>query len=766
MIGLLLFLAQVEPSREGIEFFEKKIRPILVERCYDCHSAKAQKAKAGLLVDSREGLLRGGDSGPALVPGKPEESLLLKAIRYEGMEMPPKEKGRLPPEQLADFETWIVLGAPDPRKGDAAAPARSAIDFSKAREFWSFRPVRDPALPAVRDAAWPAGAVDRFVLSRLEARGLRPGPDADRRALLRRVTFDLVGLPPSPEEIDAFLRDDAPDAFAKVVDRLLASPRYGERWGRHWLDVARYADTSGCNSDFPVRQARLYRDWVLRAFNEDKPYADFLREQVAGDLLPAATEEERRAKVVATGYLAISRRFVDSIEKYHHLTLDDTVDTLGKSVLGLSLGCARCHDHKYDPVAAEDYFALYGIFASTRYPYPGCETYLRQKDLVPLVPREEAEAAMKPYLEKLAALDQAAKAAGKDAQAKAKKERDAWERDGRPEIESAYAVAEGTPQHARIQIKGDPRKLGAEVPRRFLQVLGGRPVADPAKGSGRLDLAGWLADLANPLAPRVLVNRIWQHHFGRGIVRTPNDFGARGLPPTHPELLDWLAARFLEGGGSIKALHRTILLSRTYRLAAADLPDHARADPSNELYGRFERRRLDAEAIRDAMLSASGAIDLEPSGAHPFPPQKQWGFSASRPFQAAYPTRKRSVYLVVGRIRNHPFLETFDGADPNLSTAERLPAASPLQALFLMNNAFVTEQSEKLAARVRSDRADLEGRVERAHALAFGRLPTSEERRRAEAFLGRAAAAAGAEGPAWASYARVLLSSNEFIFTD
>ena len=396
-----------EGKARGIEFFEKRIRPVLIERCYSCHSAMAKAVKAELLLDSRAGMIRGGISGPAVVPGHPEKSLLIQAVRYtsEDLGMPPKIKDRLTAQQVADFEAWVTMGAPDPRKMDAAAPAKPRIDFTKAREFWSFRPVKDPRLPEVRDEKWVKSPIDRFLLARLEEKGLRPARDADRRTLLRRVTYDLIGLPPTREEIGDFLNDESPDALAKVVNRLLGSPHYGERWGRHWLDVVRYADTGGDNSDYPIPQAYRYRNYVIRSFNEDKPYDRFVREQIAGDLLPSVSEEERLEKIVATGYLAIARRFVDSIEKYHHLTLEDTIDTLGKSLLGLSMTCSRCHDHKYDPILMDDYYALYGIFQSTRYPYPGCETTRYQKDFVPLIPAGEAEALLKPYRDRLAGLD-------------------------------------------------------------------------------------------------------------------------------------------------------------------------------------------------------------------------------------------------------------------------------------------------------------------------------------------------------------------------
>jgi Protein of unknown function (DUF1549)/Planctomycete cytochrome C len=371
-----------ELPADQVEFFEKKIRPVFVEHCYKCHSEKGEKGiKGGLSLESRQGIRKGGDTGPALDLGNPDKSLILQAIRYsdEDLQMPPKH--RLSPEIIANFEQWVRLGAPDPREDEAP---KSSIDFVAAREFWSFKPVQNPIVPEVKDNAWARNEVDRFLLAKLEANGMKPNSDADRRTLLRRATHDLTGLPPTPEEIRGFLADQSPDAFAKAIDRLLESRAYGEKWGRHWLDLVRYADTSGCNSDFPVPSAFRYRNWVIAAFNRDLPYDEFLREQIAGDLLPAATDEEKNDKVIATGYLAISRRFGSRANEFH-LTLEDIIDNFGKATLGLSLGCARCHDHKFDPVPTKDYYALYGIFNSTTYAFPGTEIYRHTKDFTPLV---------------------------------------------------------------------------------------------------------------------------------------------------------------------------------------------------------------------------------------------------------------------------------------------------------------------------------------------------------------------------------------------
>lgn len=789
--------AQEDAAPEGMEFFEKKIRPVLAERCYSCHSAQAGKVKGGLHIDTREGLLRGGHLGPAVVPGHPEKSVLLLAIKHADpdLKMPPKTK--LPPEIVRDFETWIARGAPDPRHADAGAAARKgAIDWEEGRRFWSFRPLADPPAPAVRDRSWPESPIDHFILAKLEKKGLRPAPDADKRTLLRRATFDLTGLPPTPEEMEVFLADDAPDAFAKVVERLLASPHYGERWGRHWLDVVRYADTAGDNSDFPIPQMYRYRNWVIRAFNEDKSYGHFIREQLAGDLLPWKTWDERNEKVVATGYLAQARRFGSRVDDYPwHLTIEDTIDNLGRTFLGLTINCARCHDHKFDPISQEDYYGLYGILAGTRYPWPGIELQQYQRDLVPLAPpevvetalraREERRKALEDELKRLEAekkaVDRALAEAAIPSDGEAARARERAEELGRSigavrrerdlvpktplPFETAYAVSEGPPVgSARVHLKGDPARLGAEVPRRFLTVFGAPRVPDGQKGSGRLHLAEWLADPSNALAARVVVNRIWNYHFGRGIVPTPSDFGKQGKPPTHPELLDWLARRFLEDGGSFKAMHRRILLSRTYRMSGDDVPANLAVDPANELFWRYPRRRLEAEAIRDAMLAVSGGLDRTPGGPHPFPPPTEWGFTEHKPFIAVYESPRRSVYLMTQRLQRHPFFGLFDGADPSASTAHRGISTTPLQALWFFNDPFVHEQAQLLAARLRSEAGDAEARLERAYLLCFGRPPDSEERQAARSYLEEAARTFGGEAAAWESFARVLLRSSEFIY--
>jgi hypothetical protein len=786
-----------EPTAEGREFFEKHIRPVLVKHCYACHSAGAKTLEAGLLLDSREGLLKGGDSGPVITPGKPDKSRLLLAIRHaeEDFKMPPKEK--LSDEIVKQFEKWIAMGAPDPRDGKEEVQHAGRINLDEAKKSWSFQPVVDHQPPPVKRTDWVRNDIDRFLLAALEQRELSPVADVDKHTLIRRATYDLTGLPPTPDEIDAFVADTSPDAFAHVVERLLGSPHYGEKWGRHWLDLARYADTSGCNSDFPVPSAYLYRNYVIRSFNADKPYDKFIREQIAGDHLPYSSPDERREQIIANGYLAQSRRFGSRNNEFH-LTIEDTIDNVGKVFLGLTVSCARCHDHKFDPVPNEDYYALYGIFASTKYAFPGTEIYRHTKDFVALGGDEET-AKLREWEAELAEADdklelllrelnrlRVREANGEKfapdertpihvrAEMQEFKQKVERMEDRPPEVEKAYAASEGKPHDAKLHRKGDPAALGDVVPRGFLQVLGGQRLPPESAGSGRLELANWIADPHNPLTARVMANRIWQYHFGRGLVETPNDFGTRGKPPTHPELLDYLAARFIESGWSVKALHRMIVLSRAYQMAVSDDARNSTIDPENKFWWRFERRRLTAEEIRDSILAVGGGLDREPGGAHPFPPEGDWRYTQHKPFITAYPSAKRSIYLMQQRIKRHPLLEIFDGPDPNAATAVRAPSTTAIQSLYFMNDPLVHEHADKLAVRVGLAFDTVAERIDYAHQLVFGRRATSDELREAEEYLSQSKARLAAAGAArdevargaLASYMRVLLSSNEFLFVE
>ena len=1220
-------------------FFENQIRPVLSSQCFECHSGTSERLRGGLRLDNRSDFLKGGIDGPIVVPGNPEASLLIKAIRHDhpDIKMPPPKSGRarLPDQVISDFTTWVQSGAPYP-EGSAtpSAPAASSLP-------WSLQPLRNPALPSVTNPSWPRQPLDSFILARLETDGLSPEPPADRLTLIRRATFDLTGLPPEPTEIDAFLSDTDPDAFAKVVDRLLASPHYGEHWGRHWLDVVRYADTAGDTADYPVPDAWRYRNYVIDALNADKPYHEFVREQIAGDLMARNGPPEKYAeRITATGFLAISRRFGFDSENYHHLTLQDTIDTLGQTFLGLTLGCARCHHHKFDPVSTKDYYGLYGIFASTRFAFPGSEQKNRYRAMVPLVPPAESDPALRGLLSEFAAtgsnpqgilrslddidgdfemqraasggsygvlvppwlydgsisvspeaqspfrslhpfgsvgvtlpaapasvwqslptanrhgllhanldfrargsadakghydfslgtsqgphaltarissttltlfpddhpitialprqgdwhalrltidLDQRAASgslerpgasipialhrlnpawngvigavaissrssstpppptvidniacqpqpippttaeptvpadlrspassleqelttlvgydgdlegqqpdqppaapwhpgpnsavmistasqspfhhihpagslgialpvspaynglglnlpqpwttekagtlhasfdfhpgkpgstgdsegtwrfhighgpaspaielgfhssaffvrSGNDYHKAAQLPPDQWHHvqltldltarkftgtlfsgtaatnfqgdfpanwDGtidyafidsgghltgtKPALDAdnftlrteplppptgtpvagpsapeaplaakrsriadlrkqiadakaasqarqqslesklasgpvplAYAVTDGTPQDARIQLRGEPDRPGDTVPRGFIAVLGQSQLPPQTAGSGRHELAHWITDHNHALTSRVIANRLWQYHFGRPLVRTPNDFGNRSEPPTHPDLLDHLASSLQQSGWSLKSLHRAILLSATWQQATAPAQDGRHAD----LYAGFPRRRLSAEELRDSILAVSGALDRSKGTAHPFPPATSWAFSQHNPFTAVYDHRQRSVYLMVQRIKRHPFLALFDGADPNASTPDRRPTTVPTQALYFLNDPFVHENSLAAADSLLKSASNDPDRIHMAYRRTLGRPPSPEETSDALAFLAACRASVAAPGdaqpdrPALAAFVRTLFGSNEFLHCD
>ena len=1256
----------VVADETGDALFENQIRPVLLEKCFSCHGGN--KVSGGLTIDSREGLMTGGDSGPSIVPGKPDESLLIMAIsRHDDVSaMPPEKKDALRPEQVAAFKRWILAGAEWPA---------SAEKF-KAIEHWAFQPVKNTAPPRVSGVEWSKNSVDAFIRARQETAGANAAPLADKKTLIRRATYDLTGLPPSPDEVAAFEQDASPDAYTKLIDRLLASPHYGERWGRHWLDVVRYADTAGETADYPVPLAWKYRNYVIDAFNADKPYDQFLREQIAGDILANQHASGNYAEqVTATGYLAISRRFGFDSENYHHLTIQDTIDTLGQSVMGLSLGCARCHDHKFDPVTMNDYYGMYGIFDSSRYAFPGSEQKQRFRAMVPLVPADKAipewrefdhrvasltslleqqkqpapsailrslhdmdgdfelqapaaggsngvlvppwvysgriavtnaaqspfrnlyargkvgasiaadggaykiaqalhphrdvsncdhlwvnldfrvtpgpsptqgvhefriggypsspavvvtissdsiavrrdgqlvkvanvtagqwqnvqlvidladrsysititsleangttssaaslaglplnpqwsgiinfaellshsddssrapgiefdnlgvqeqpltaastesalitaaavdvadlskqlqelvglggdfetqtketppaspwnpgpnsvvkiaERAQSPYQnifpggslgismpnrgeydgfgltlpvmwksddtellhtcfdfnctdvaaggdgswryyvghgpgnsaaielfmngsqffrrsgdardavcsltvgqwyqvqvtlnlktrtyegtistrsasdasmvvktpftgevstgwdgqidysfidsyghiggvrpalaadnyeistkphpafeansvdtaapelmarrEKAAAIHKQLATAREEAQ-KAGQELNSLLTDG--PFPMAYGMAEGTPHDVQIQKRGEPSQPGDLVARGFIASLGGTSLPADLPGSGRLQLAEWLTSPQHPLTARVMVNRLWQYHFGRGLVKTANDFGVRGLPPTHPELLDHLATKFVESGWSVKSMHRLIMLSRTYQLAAEQdtaALQHTEAQTSavdpTDLYVHFQRRRLSAEEIRDSILQVSGDLDSSRGEGHPFPSPVSWGFSQHGPFIAVYDHNLRSVYLMTQRLKRHPFLALFDGSDPNASTADRLGTTVPTQALFFLNDAFVHAKAEAWAAKLMADGRSESQQIDLAWHQAFNRASTTEEQITATEYLTAAREeltalnADAVDRRAMASWLRTLLGSNEFLHVD
>jgi hypothetical protein len=733
------------------DFFEKKIRPVLADNCQKCHGDKKQSGD--LRFDRRDAMLKGNDDGPVIVPGQPDKSRLLQAIRYQGEhKMPPS--GPLPSSVIEDFVIWIKHGAYWPTEATTAVPIRR-----DDRPHWAFQPVRKPSVPIVKHADWPANPVDHFMLVRLESRGLTPNAVADRRTLVRRLKMDLLGLPPTYEEIVAFEADASPDAYAKLADRYLASPQYGERWARHWLDVARYADTKGYvfeeERKFPY--AYTYRDYVVRALNNDLPFDQFILEQLAADRLVAAGQAPSDSQA-AMGFLTLGRRFLNNV----HDIIDDRIDVVSRGLLGLTVGCARCHDHKYDPIPQKDYYSLYGVFASS----------IEPKDL-PLV----AEPRTTPEYEAFQAKLKELQGAVADFREKHKKELAARNRLFRDQlvklqrkVDAHKANAAGAPPRAMILIdkpapvepvvflRGNPNNLGPRVPRQFLAVLGGSKRHPFKDGSGRLELARAIASPDNPLTARVIVNRLWLHHFGTGLVTTPSDFGVRSEPPSHPELLDWLAARFVEDGWSLKKLHKLIVLSRTYQLSSAANPRAADVDPDNRLLARANRRRLDFEAMRDALLAAGGNLDLKIGGK----PED----ILTQPFAT-----RRTLYGFIDRQNLPGLFRTFDFASPDASSPQRYQTTVPQQALFLLNSPFVALQARATARRAEvAEVRDPVAKVRGLYRLVYARDPNEEEVRAGIHFVettGQTAlASASVALTPWERYAQVLLLANEFVFVD
>ena len=909
------------PTPEQLRFFETRIRPVLAAHCYRCHSQKAKAPKGGLLLDSRDALRKGGDTGPAIAPGKPAASLLLRAIRYgdESLRMPPK--GKLPAAVVADFERWVGMGAPDPRV--SATPVKGGTDAAAARKHWAFQPIRRPPLPTVKRISWLLNPVDRFILARLEQRGLTPSPPADRRTLIRRAYFDLLGLPPTPREVETFLADRSPDAYEKVIDRLLASPHYGERWGRHWLDVARYADTKDgvlMYGDDRVRPyAYTYRDYVIRALNEDVPFDRFVHEQLVADQLDLKGEPWRLA---AMGFLTLGRMFDNNV----HDVLDDRIDVVSRGLFGLTVACARCHDHKYDPIPTADYYSLYGVFAASEAPLelpltapagPAAAEFekvvgpkrralrqfrdsqyailletarqrvgdylvrvattppdpletaifflsLQPGDLRPQIvvrwrrligqrarpddpvfgpwhdlmqlPEKEFAAQLsavrgrwqgipagigrgqlnplvrtalerakltgradiaRTYGQLLRGIYEASKKGqpgeGLEAQARrqlldlltgrdspayfprsrtreymSRQEKDAF--GGKvQELDRLAVKAANAPPRAMVLvdaeqiaephvfIRGNAARPGARVPRRFLKVVEGERRRPFTHGSGRLDLARAITAPDNPLTARVIVNRLWMHHFGEPLVESPSDFGLRTAPPSHPDLLDYLASTLQREGWSLKKMHRLLILSSTYRQASFDRPACRALDPDNRLLWRFNRRRLDLEAMRDSLLAISGRLD-----------RRMWG----RPTDPGDPRNsRRTVYALVDRQSVPGLYRAFDFASPDTSAERRPRTTVPQQALFGMNAPFVLEQAKALASRPEVVRETAPAkRVEALYRLVLSRKPEAAEVRLALDFLAadeehRHRSQHSRLDP-WQRLAQVLLLTNEAMFVD
>ena len=856
---------------EQLDFFEKKIRPVLADKCYKCHSEKTEKVKGGLVLDTREGIRRGGDSGAAVVPGDLKESILIEAIRYSNKDfaMPPeKEGGKLPDAVIKDFETWVSMGAADPR--DGAAKVVKKYDAEATEKWWAFQPPQKVSVPPPKDAAWAYGDVDRFLMTGLEAKNLRPVADAQPDALLRRIYFDLIGLPPSPKEVGDFFKDWQSAAasrqlqqavLAKWVDKLLAAPQFGERWGRHWLDVARYAESSGKDVNTAFPHAWRYRDYVIAAFNEDKPFDQFLREQIAGDLLPSKGEAQRATQLTATGFLALGPKGLNEQNpRQFCLDLaDEQVDVVSQAFMGMTVSCARCHDHKFDPISQREYYALAGIFLSTDTRY-GTATGIQNRHSSELVELPIASG-VKTDGKALSAAERKDKetrlAALKKEQADLIKERFEARRDGKPEpartgaaqlrplivvtqigqLETelkgfdesgqAKALAMGVQdlpqskgaafgrglgeflrrgpqarigrppefasvQDAKLYARGDADKPTDSVPRGFPGALSVNPTSIPAAESGRKQLADWLVSPTNPLTARVAVNRVWSWVFGRGIVESVDNFGTTGKTPDNQALLDFLAVKFAaptaQGGygWSMKRLARDLVLSHAYQLSSEYQPATFAADPENTLLWRASKRRLDAECIRDAMLAASGKLELEsPSGSliskngdGPIGGPRFRGISEDQLINSGGAVSYRSVYLPVARDLPPDALAVFDFSDPNQVTGDREKTNVPAQALYILNNEFVSRCAGNLADRVLAafpSNAGFDQRLNYCYWLTLGRNPTANEKSAAWNFLQKFPANwskgetaqpgmkdAADMRAAWLSLARALFATADF----
>ena len=911
-VPILLFvlgsMAASGQTAEQAEFFEKNVRPVLAAKCQMCHNAKAKTS--GLDMSTGAAFFAGGASGSLINVETPEQSLLLMALSYEGtLKMPPM--GKLKDDEIARIREWVKMGAPWPgvdRKAGAAAVSHSgtrkhgSVFSNEEWRFWAFQPVKKAAVPAVKNADWVRSPVDAFILQKLEEKGLRPAAKADKHVLLRRVTYDLHGLPPTETEISDFVADQSPDAFRKVVDRLLASPRYGEKWGRHWLDVARFADSTGNDEDHRYPYAFKYRDYVVDAFNSDLPYNQFVKEQIAGDLLPPEKGEGiNRRGVIATGFLALGAKALAQQDKQKMLydVWDEQVDVTSKAFLGVTLACARCHDHKFDPLTQKDYYGMIGMFASTK-SFKDSETHVSKLLFTPLVSKAEYEVhekalalvankgvdidivvdreknlAQAKMIELLPAymmaarkkletaegldpliikrwiqhfnesevprawLDDFHKADEAGALAVAAKFQESsranlaeWskktaryrvvarkqideknmlveepkhinEKDGffrdvfadsgpfgmkqrmietaelkalraeqktlkdavPPEPEMACAVTDDKPVFQKVLVRGDYTSLGEEAPKTFPLVIAGKDRLVVKEGGGRRELAEWLASGSNPLTPRVMVNRIWLGHFGEGIVRTPDNFGRMGERPTHPELLDYLAAEFVEKGWSVKEVHRTLLNSSTYQMASAPGPEHVKLDGENKLFSRFPRRRLLVEEMRDGMLAISGKLDLKMGGS------LQSGFgtdgenSNGRLSMSPEEQVRRTVYMPLRRANLPALFNLFDFGDATTPNGKRIVTNVAPQALFLMNSKFVSDQADVIA---KSVLAEGNQKVERLYLRVLNRAATAAEVDSALSYAAsfRQRFPKMQEAEAWQSMTRILLASNEFIYVD
>ena len=775
-IALICLALSAARGEDGMVFFASKVLPLLQQRCYECHSHE-KKLKGGLALDLKAGWQTGGDHGPAIVPGDLKKSHLIEAVRYTNpdMEMPPK--GKLAASEIEVLEKWVAMGAPDSRVSQTTAKTMRVIDIEAGKRFWAFQPVRETSAPAVKNSAWPLNEADRFILTKLEEKGLAPAPDADRYTWLRRVSLDLTGLPPTPEELVSFAQGGS--SHESVVDRLLNSKAFGERWARHWLDLTGYADQIGTSNSVFAEHAWRYRDYVIDAFNSDKPFDQFIREQVAGDLLAQESKDARRKAemITATGFLVLGDVEIVAVDKLkmEHDLVDQQVSKIGTAFLGMTLGCVRCHDHKFDPITQSDYYAIAGMFRSTDSTYKtdnGVWSSVHKIELPETAmqksQREQLLAANEARIQSLQAELEAAKV--KKADTKPISAQIEHARFFAPTAPKAFAVRDRERcEDMRITIRGNPYALGESVKRGALRVASWSELPSiPANQSGRIQLADWIADKRNPLTARVTVNRIWQKLFGEGLVRSVDYFGTRGEAPTHPELLDYLATNFMRSGWSQKQLIRRLVLSRAYRMSSAHSAAAAAKDPDNHLLWRMNRRRLDAEAIRDSMLAITGA--LAPSSGGPALPLEYPENVASLSPKAVNPPAfnfkkmrpvhdfERTIYLPVIRTATQPgsakLRDVFDFTQPAQISGQRAETAVPTQALFLLNSDMLRVRATELAKQLPATST----RLEELWLRVLNRPITFTEREEARRLIESLPA-----DTAWIELSHALLSSNEFL---
>ena len=819
----------VESTTEGIAFFEKSVRPLFAKHCYKCHSSSKGEDKGGLVLDSQAGWMDGGDSGPAIIPGKITESILIEAIEQKDPDfaMPPKYK--LSSSEIENLKKWVSMGAPDPRDGTPVKPAPSKINIAEGRKFWSFQPARSSTLPNVKDKNWVNDPIDRYILDKQASKKLVPVADADRATLIRRVTYDVVGLPPTPQEIRDFVNDPATVqvALEKVVNRLLDSKHFGERWGRHWLDIVRYGESVGRTRNYPFPFAWKYRDYVIDSFNNDKPYNQFVIEQLAGDLLESKDNAQSDEQHVATGFLAMGSMDLNERdkEKFQLDVIDDQIDVTGRAFMALTTGCARCHDHKFDPIPTTDYYAMAGIFKSTNTlsgygSRQGGGNKLNRNTLIslsnnrvttvatkPVKPSQPSareiklqgqiaklKKEVKPLTDKLKTFRK--KSASKQKKASANEQKQfnpqrtqqrikqirnqvkrlekqignlSNDRNNEPIISGNLAMGARDAQNVskcKVRIRGDVDNRGAEVPRGVPQVLtdGTQPEL-PAKSSGRLEFALWMTEPSHPLTSRVMVNRVWHHLFGKGIVRTVDNFGHSGERPSHRKLLDHLALRFTgDMNWSIKNLIRTIVMSHSYRLASQHSENNYAVDPDNTLLWRANVRRLEAEALRDAMMSVAGTLNIDPAKGSLVQNLKAGEVGKNGGIQFLKSFNHRSVYLPIVRNYVPEFLQIFDFAEPSSVIGRRDVTTVSTQALFLLNDKFVIDQSNATAKRLLSDERleNQEERIAGAYLLAFGRAPSGSELSELRKFLDEAIKNGQTPEVAFSGFIQALFASAEF----